>query len=142
VNEALREEMRRDERIFVIGQNMRVGVSGLSVGLVQEFGPERVLDTGISETAIAGSAVGAALAGLVPVAEILMCDFISVCYDEICTKAARWGYTHGRQGGMTLPIVYMAGCGGYGHWGAEHSNQSGDVQAQPRPEDHLPVQSA
>ncbi len=121
LNEAMAEEMRRDPTVFLMGEGVRLGAFGVTTGLVQEFGPERVLDTGISETVIAGSAVGAALAGTRPIAEIMFSDFASVCYDEICTKAARWGYTHGRQGGMIVPIVYRAICGGYGHWGAEHS---------------------
>lgn len=121
VNSALREEMLRDERVYILGESVRGGAFGVTTGLVQELGPERVMDTPISETAIAGSCVGAALAGYRPVADMMIMDFFSPAHTEVCKMAAWWGYTQNRNGGMILPIVYMAVMGGYTMWGPEHT---------------------
>ena len=122
MNEALREEMRRDERVFVQG----LGISpfaerGATAGLHDEFGPLRVRSLPMSETAIAGSCVGAALAGLRPVAELHLADFAFCALDEILSKAGKWRYTHGGNGGMKLPIVFLEGIGGYVGAASEHS---------------------
>ena len=120
LNEALREEMRRDETVFILGEDVQGGaflVTGM--GLVQEFGVDRVMDTPISETAIAGAAVGAAMAGYRPVADLQFADFLFICGDEIFNKAAKWRFTHG--GKMKLPLVIFATIGGYGSFGCEHS---------------------
>lgn len=123
INEALREEMRRDERVYILGEDVRGGMLGTTSGIYQEFGGERILDTGISETVIAGSCVGAAVGGYRPVADMMMSDFVTIAYDEV-TMASRWGYMQGRNGGMTLPIVYLATIGGYGGLGSEHSGSN------------------
>ena len=105
LNEALREEMRRDDRVIVFGEDVGVlgGVYRVTKGLLEEFGPERVLDTPISEAAIAGTAIGAALMGLRPVAEIMYVDFLTIATDMIITHAAKARFMSGGQ--VKLPMV-------------------------------------
>ncbi|RLG02809.1 MAG: alpha-ketoacid dehydrogenase subunit beta [Thaumarchaeota archaeon] len=105
LNEALREEMRRDDRVIVFGEDVGVlgGVYRVTKGLLEEFGPERVLDTPISEAAIAGTAIGAALMGLRPVAEIMYVDFLTIATDMIITHAAKARFMSGGQ--VKLPLV-------------------------------------
>lgn len=119
VREALVEEMRRDERVLLYGEDVAVygGIFGFLAGLQDEFG-ERVFDTPISENLIAGSAVGAAMAGMRPVAELQFADFILCAADEVFFKAGAWRYVH--DGAFRLPLVIRAPAGGYG-FGAEHS---------------------
>jgi pyruvate/2-oxoglutarate/acetoin dehydrogenase E1 component len=113
INEALRQEMRRDPNVIVIGEDVAGGhgasgdtggvggVFGLTRGLYTEFGPERVLDTPISESAIIGAASGAAVTGMRPVAEIMFVDFVGVCFDQIYNQAAKFrdadGHPHGHR---------------------------------------------
>jgi len=120
VRTALREEMLRDERVFLMGENIGIygGVYGATRGLLQEFGPERVRDTPISEAAIAGMAIGAALAGMRPVAEIMYCDFLSLALDAIANNAAKLRYMSGGQ--LSVPLVVRTSAGGHGY-GAQHS---------------------
>ncbi len=115
LTEALREEMRRDPTVFLMGEEVgRIGnVFSVTKGLIEEFGEERVRDTPISETAIAGGAVGAALAGSRPVAEIMFADFLNVCMDEI-VKAAKWRYAYG--GTFRVPLVIRS-CAGHVPYG-------------------------
>ncbi|MCD6260638.1 MAG: alpha-ketoacid dehydrogenase subunit beta [Thaumarchaeota archaeon] len=105
LNEALKEEMRRDDRVIVFGEDVGVlgGVYRVTKGLLEEFGPERVLDTPISEAAIAGTAIGAALMGLRPVAEIMYVDFLTIATDMIITHAAKTRFMSGGQ--VKLPMV-------------------------------------
>jgi pyruvate/2-oxoglutarate/acetoin dehydrogenase E1 component len=119
INEALVEEMTRDETVFMLGEALRGGTFGTTSGLVEKFGKERVLDTSISENAIAGAPVGAAIAGYRPIADLMFSDFFLIAADEICNKAAKWRFCHG--GKPKLPIVYMASTGGYIRSDAEHS---------------------
>src|SRR3972149_11158561 len=107
-NEALREEMRRDASVYVLGHGIYWGFGGpgTTSGLVEEFGPSRVRTTPISEPAITGSCVGAALAGMRPVAQLGLADFVFCAMDEIMSTAGKWRYTHGANGGMKLPIVF------------------------------------
>lgn len=119
INEALDEEMARDEAVYVIGEDISIGLFGTTAGLIQKYGKERVMDTPICETAIAGSCVGAAIAGLRPVADLMFADFMYVAADEIFSKAAKWRFTHG--GIQTLPLVFRLPMGGYARTGAEHS---------------------
>lgn len=123
VNEALREEMRRDDRVYIVGQGLhRVGGPFRATsGLREEFGASRVRSAPLSETAIAGSCVGAALAGLRPIADLGLADFAFPALDEIISKAGKWRYTHGANGGMTLPIVFREIIGGYVSGASEHS---------------------
>jgi pyruvate/2-oxoglutarate/acetoin dehydrogenase E1 component len=119
----LREEMKRDEKVYILGQDVRntSNASAVMGSLWEEFGDLRVIDTPLSETAMAGSCVGAALAGYRPVLEIMFSDFCFVCMDEIVQKMGKWRYEHGAQGGMILPIVVMTPIGGGIGAGAEHS---------------------
>ena len=105
LGEALREEMMRDERVILLGEEVGVfeGVYKVSKGLLKEFGPKRVLDTPISESAIIGAATGAALMGLRPVAEIMYMDFLQVCMDQIVTQASKMYFMSG--GKLKVPVV-------------------------------------
>jgi len=89
INEGIRSEMRRDPNVFLMGEDVKFGVFGVTAGLVDEFGEERVRDTPITEEAIAGAAVGAAAAGSRPIAEIMFIDFATVAMDQIVNQAAK-----------------------------------------------------
>lgn len=119
INEALTEEMTRDEKVFIIGEFVSNEPFGTHKGLYHTFGKERVRDTAISEAAIVGSCVGAALAGYRPIARLDFIDFAMIAADEIFHKAAKWRFCHG--GKQTLPIVYRLGIGGYIGACVEHS---------------------
>ena len=88
VHEALAEEMRRDEKVFMIGESIRGSIWEYSAGLVQEFGPERVMDTPIAETAICGAGYGSAMMGYRPVVDLMFADFMYAAADEIFLKSA------------------------------------------------------
>jgi len=122
-NEALREEMRRDESVYILGQGLYWGFGGPgpTTGLLEEFGASRVRTAPLSETAITGSCVGAALAGMRPIAQLGLADFVFCALDEIMSKAGKWRYTHGANAGMTLPIVFLETIGGYVSGASEHS---------------------
>jgi acetoin:2,6-dichlorophenolindophenol oxidoreductase subunit beta len=117
---ALREEMHRDEKVFVMGEDITRYGFGANRGLVDEFGPERVRNTPISEAAIIGSAVGAALRGMRPVAEIMFVDFIMIGMDQIVNQAAKMSYLS--NGELSVPMVIRApeGTEWFGG-GAQHS---------------------
>jgi len=119
INEALAEEMARDEKIFIIGEDVQAGVFRASSGLVQRFGKDRVMDTPLSETVVAGAAIGAAMAGYHPVADFMFADFMWCAADEIFLKAAKWHFIHG--GKVALPVVLFANMGGGARVGPEHS---------------------
>jgi acetoin:2,6-dichlorophenolindophenol oxidoreductase subunit beta len=121
INDAMAEEMRRDEDVVLFGEDVGEwgGAFGITRGLFAEFGADRVLDTPVAETAIAGAAVGAALGGLRPVAEIQFADFALIAGDEIFNKAAKWRYMHG--GLHRLPLVIRLPNGSSGGAGPEHS---------------------
>ncbi len=122
MNEALREEMRRDPSVYVVGLGLYPSTADTATAeLVDEFGESRVRSAPMSETAIAGSSVGAALAGMRPVAELHLADFAFNALDEILSKAGKWRYMHGANDNMTLPIVFLQGIGGYVSGAAEHS---------------------
>jgi pyruvate/2-oxoglutarate/acetoin dehydrogenase E1 component len=118
---ALHEEMQRDESVIVFGEDIGAygGVYGVTIGLQREFGPDRVRDTPISEMAIAGMALGAALGGCRPVAEIMYCDFLTHAADAIVNNAAKWRYMSGGQ--YALPLVVRSPAGGGGGTAAQHS---------------------
>jgi pyruvate/2-oxoglutarate/acetoin dehydrogenase E1 component len=111
LNMALREEMRRDPRVFCLGEDIKDSTYGVTRGLYDEFGAKRVVGTPISETAIAGAALGAALVGLRPVAEFMYMTFMMCAMDQLVNQAAKSKYMFG--GKATLPIVYrtMTGAG-------------------------------
>ena len=119
INEALFEEMDKDEKVFMVGESIRESAFGASKGLVDKFGPDRVMDTPISETAIAGIALGSAQQGYRPVADFMFADFMYVAMDEIVDKAAKFRYYTG--GMQSLPLVFMAAMGGYLGAGPGHS---------------------
>lgn len=121
IREALEEELERDDRVFVMGQDVGAfgGAFGITKGLQQKFGQRRVFDTPISETLIVGGGVGAAITGLRPVVELQYADFVSIAMDEIFNKAAKWRYMHG--GLFTVPLVIRAPEGAAHGGGPEHS---------------------
>ena len=119
--EAMEEEMLHDETVFVMGEDIarQGGIFGQFKGLPDKFGTERVRDTPISETAIVGAAVGAALAGMRPVADMHFADFIGVCMDEVFNQMAKVHYMFGGQ--KTLPMVLRAPDGLINQAAAQHS---------------------
>jgi len=132
VNQALHQEMARDSRVIVLGEDVSGGAGGTSnereasggifgvtKGLLPRFGAERVIDTPISESAIVGAAAGAALAGLRPVAEIMFADFVGVCMDQIYNQIAKFRYMFG--GKSACPVVIRTAMGAGMNMGAQHS---------------------
>ncbi|MBN2323108.1 MAG: alpha-ketoacid dehydrogenase subunit beta [Spirochaetes bacterium] len=124
INEALFEEMEKDERVFVMGEDVAVGyggggVFGVTRGLADRFGKNRVIDTPLSEVAICGAAIGAALVGLRPVAEIMFADFLSIIMDQLVNNAAKMRWT--LNGEWDVPIVYRAAYGAGIGAGFHHS---------------------
>ena len=113
LTEALREEMERDERVFLLGEDIGPGgIFGVTEGLLSKFGPGRIIDTPIAETAIIGAAIGAAICGLRPVPEIMHSDFIFVGMDGICNFAAKLRFSSGGKAGV--PITIRTACGSAG----------------------------
>jgi pyruvate dehydrogenase E1 component beta subunit len=118
---ALREELKRDERVFVIGEDVGKfgGAMAVTRGLFDEFGPKRLVDTPISESAIIGAALGSALTGLMPVAEIMFIDFTAVCLDQIVNQVAKVRYMLGGQ--VQVPLVIRTQGGAGKGYAAQHS---------------------
>lgn len=121
VARAIRQEMLHDDRVFLIGEDVAKagGVFKTTGGLLDEFGPKRVMDTPISEQAIIGAAMGAASAGLRPIAEIMFADFVMVTQDQVANQIAKARYM--TNGQLTLPLVIRFGSGGGLRFGAQHS---------------------
>jgi 2-oxoisovalerate dehydrogenase E1 component len=118
--EALTEEMVRDERVFLLGEDVATGgYFAVTAGIAEKFGPKRIMDTPISEYAIVGAAVGAAMTGQRPVAEILFSDFLTTCVDPIVNQAAKLRYMSGGQ--YALPLVVRSPGGGGIGMAAQHS---------------------
>lgn len=117
---ALIEEMKRDSNVMLLGEDIAVygGSFRVTEGLMEMFGEDRVRDTPISEAAIIGAAVGAAMTGLRPVAEIQFNDFFTCCMDQLCNQAAKMRFMMGGQ--VKVPLVARAPCGAVGR-GAQHS---------------------
>ncbi len=115
------QEMRRDESVIFLGEDIAAagGVFKGTVGLYEEFGGVRVRDTPISEQAILGAAMGAAMTGLRPIAEIMFADFFAVCWDIVANEIAKSRYM--TNGQMTFPLVIRSGNGGGLRFGAQHS---------------------
>ncbi|MGE5541693.1 MAG: alpha-ketoacid dehydrogenase subunit beta [Bacillota bacterium] len=105
IREALREELIRDERVYLVGEDIGVygGAFGVTAGLVEEFGAERVRETPISEAAIVGTSIGAALLGMRPVAEIMFSDFMTLAMDQLVNQGAKLRYMFG--GKARVPVV-------------------------------------
>lgn len=121
INEALAEELERDDRVFIMGQDVGAfgGAFGVTRGLYDRFGADRVIDTPISEMFLVGGGVGAAITGLRPVVELQYADFIWNAGDEIVGKMSKWRYMHG--GLFTVPMVLRLPEGAAGGAGPEHS---------------------
>ncbi len=131
INQAMRLEMQRDERVVLIGEDVAGGlggsgeddamggVFGVTQGLVGEFGRNRVIDTPITESAIMGMAAGAAMTGLRPVAELMFIDFLGVCFDQIFNQAAKFRYMFG--GKANTPLVVRTTIGAGFRAAAQHS---------------------
>jgi len=115
------QEMRRDHSVVFLGEDVAAagGVFKTTVGLLDEFGPNRVRDTPISEQAILGAAMGAAMTGLRPIAEIMFSDFFAVCWDIVVNEIAKARYM--TDGQVTMPLVIKSGNGGGARFGAQHS---------------------
>ena len=123
IKEAMSEEMRRDENVFLMGEDVGLygGAFGVSVGMFQEFGEERVRDTPISEAVIAGAAAGAAVTGMRPIAEIMFSDFTTISMDQLVNQAAKMRYMFG--GKAKVPMVLRTP-GGSGTGAAAQHSQS------------------
>jgi acetoin:2,6-dichlorophenolindophenol oxidoreductase subunit beta len=121
VAEGLAREMRRDPSVVCLGEDIGAagGVFKTTVGLLAEFGPERVRDTPISEQAIVGMAMGAAMTGVRPVAEIMFSDFLACCWDYLANEIPKMRYMTGGQ--VTVPLVVRTANGGGLGFGAQHS---------------------
>ena len=121
VAEGIAREMRRDSRVVCLGEDIGAaeGVFKTTTGLFAEFGPKRVWDTPISEQAIVGAALGAAMTGIRPVAEIMFSDFFACCYDYLANEIPKMRYMTGGQ--VTVPLVIRTANGGGLGFGAQHS---------------------
>ncbi|MDA0338833.1 MAG: alpha-ketoacid dehydrogenase subunit beta [Proteobacteria bacterium] len=124
INQALRQEMERDDKVIIIGEDVAGGaggsaggaeaaggVMGVTAGLCTQFGRDRVIDTPITESAIMGMGAGAALTGLRPVAELMFADFVGVCFDQIYNQAAKFRYMFGGKARTPLVIKTLVGAG-------------------------------
>jgi pyruvate/2-oxoglutarate/acetoin dehydrogenase E1 component len=121
ISEAIDQEMARDPRVFVMGEDIGVygGIFGATYGLYQKYSPERVRDTPISEAGFIGAAVGAAAVGMRPIVELMFVDFFGVTFDQIFNHMAKNHYMSGGQ--VKLPIVLMTAIGGGYNDAAQHS---------------------
>ncbi|MCS7178531.1 MAG: alpha-ketoacid dehydrogenase subunit beta [Anaerolineae bacterium] len=121
IREALRQEMQRDERVFIIGEDVGVygGAFGVTLGLVEEFGEERVIDTPISELGVVGAMTGAALVGMRPVGEIMFMDFITLASEQLVNQAAKIHFMFG--GKEKVPFVLRTPAGSGTGAAAQHS---------------------
>lgn len=109
---AMSEEMRKDDKVFLMGEDVGIygGDFGTSVGMIQEFGKERVRDTPISESAIAGAAIGAALSGMRPIVDLTFMDFITIALDPIVNQGAKIRYMYGGQD-VKVPVTFRCAAG-------------------------------
>ncbi len=121
INEAIAEEMRRDESVFMIGEDVAEAGHPFKIylGLVDEFGPERIIDSPISEAGITGLCVGAAMTGMRPIVDIMFGDFITLTMDQMVNQAAKTHYMSG--GKLTVPLVMRTTLGATRRSAAQHS---------------------
>ena len=121
VREAMCEEMRRDENVYFMGEDIGVycGAFGVSKGMIQEFGEQRVRETPISETAFMGAGIGSAITGMRPIVELMFSDFMAVCYDQIMNQAAKMHFMFA--GKVNVPMVIRTPSGGGTGAAAQHS---------------------
>jgi pyruvate dehydrogenase E1 component beta subunit len=120
INEALREELRRDPKVFMMGEDIQFGVFGHAVELFDEFGPERVRNTPISEAGFVGAGIGAAACGMRPIVDIMFGNFMYVAMDQLANQAAKLRYMSGGQ--VSFPIVFHVLIGAMGSVAAQHSD--------------------
>ena len=106
IHDALEDELKRDGKVFLIGEDLHTGTFGQTRGLTQEFGPERVRSTPISESGFTGAAVGAAMSGLRPVVEYMVSDFMFVAMDQLVNEAGKFHYMFGGQ--YNVPVTFRA----------------------------------
>src|SRR5438067_12122129 len=123
VRDALTQAMRRDDDVFVMGEDIAEmgGSMGVTQGMLDEFGPERVRNTPISEMALVGAGIGAAMAGMRPVVEIMYEDFLTLATEQIVNQAAKHRYMSGGQ--ITVPVVFRTQGGAGWSPGAQHAQQ-------------------
>ena len=121
INEAIREEMRRDETVVLLGEDVAApgGVLKVTQGILDEFGPARVIDTPISEAGFTGLAVGGAVTGIRPIVEIMFGDFMTLSMDQLVNQAAKIHYMSG--GRFTVPLVVRTTMGAGRRAAAQHS---------------------
>tara|TARA_R110001583_G_scaffold185046_1_gene344819 strand:- start:40993 stop:42027 length:1035 start_codon:yes stop_codon:yes gene_type:complete len=121
ISEAVAQEMERDRRVFVMGEDVGKygGIFSATTGLLDKFGPDRIMDTPISETGFMGAAIGAAAEGLRPISELMFVDFFGVCFDQIYNHLAKNTYMSG--GNTKYPVVITTGIGGGYNDAAQHS---------------------
>ena len=122
IGDALKEEMRRDDKILIFGEDVAEfgNIFGVTRGMLEEFGPQRVRNTSISETAIIGAALGAAVTGLRPVAELMYADFTMVAFSELFHCVPKWRFMNGAE--YKMPLVVRCAMGSSFGAGSEHSN--------------------
>ncbi|WP_066646006.1 alpha-ketoacid dehydrogenase subunit beta [Christensenella timonensis] len=121
INDAISEEMRKDPEVFMMGEDIGeyCGAFGVSKGMIQEFGPERIMDTPIAEQGFVGAAIGAAMAGMRPIVELMFSDFMCVCYDELVNEAPKLRFMFG--GKVSVPMVMRTPSGSGTGAAAQHS---------------------
>ena len=121
VREAMCEEMRRDENVYFMGEDIGAycGAFGVSKGMLEEFGPERIRETPISESAFVGAGIGSAITGMRPIVELMFSDFMAVCYDQIINQAAKMHFMFA--GKVSVPMVIRTPAGGGTGAAAQHS---------------------
>ena len=123
VRDGLLEEMERDERVVLLGEDVEPGgVFNVTPGLLERFGPNRVIDTPISELGFTGAAFGAAVKGLRPVVEIMFADFLGLVVDTLVNQASKYWYLSNEQ--ASVPLVVRSAVGGGARFGACHSQSS------------------
>lgn len=121
INEAMSEEMRRDENVFMMGEDIAeyCGAFGVSRGMLAEFGKERIMNTPIAEQSYVGAGIGAAMAGMRPIVELMFSDFITVCFDELVNEAPKMRFMFG--GKVKVPMVMRTAAGAGTGAAAQHS---------------------
>ena len=121
IREAMSEEMRRDESVFVMGEDIGIygGAFAVTRGMLEEFGEKRIIDTPISEMAFVGAGAGAAMMGMRPIVELMFSDFIAVCYDQVLNQASKLHFMFG--GKVNVPMVLRTASGGGTGAAAQHS---------------------
>lgn len=121
IREAMCEEMRRDEAVYFMGEDIGAycGAFGVSRGMLEEFGPERILEPPISEAAFVGAGIGSAITGMRPIVELMFSDFMAVCYDQIINQAAKMHFMFA--GKVNVPMVIRTAAGGGTGAAAQHS---------------------